>query len=97
MDDKVHTVFHMRLQSSPPLSVMVMVKGIALPMEVDTGAAVSLISVASYRQLWPNSLRPPLQSTDCGYESTQESSYAYMDRFQLQWHIREESLSYSYW
>ena len=36
-----------------PLEVQLKVDGQCLPMELDTGAAVTLVSESTYRQLWP--------------------------------------------
>ena len=40
------------------------VNGATLPMELDTGASVSLISENTYRNLWLAKRRPPLQPSD---------------------------------
>ena len=40
--------------------VIFQVSYIELEMEVDTGAAMSIISMATYCRLWPKHLAPPL-------------------------------------
>ena len=43
-----------------PFTAAVVVNGASLDMEVDTGAALSLISAATYSQLWPPGCAPQL-------------------------------------
>lgn len=51
--------------SSPasPFTVQVELQGAPLTMEIDTGAALSLISKATYSQLWPEQEAPTLEKT----------------------------------
>ena len=44
-----------------PFTAMLEVNGVPLGMEVDTGAALSLISAATYAQLWPAGNSPQLR------------------------------------
>ena len=59
-------MFALRGDSSKtdPIKVTVQASGINLEMEVDTGAASSIISAATYRQLWPKDQAPPLRPTE---------------------------------
>ena len=50
-------------QLNPPLLIVLSVDGIPLAMEIDTGAAVSLISETTYRSHWSEASRPPLEHT----------------------------------
>ena len=45
-----------------PFTAAVLVNGASLDMEVDTGAALSLISAATYSQLWPPGSAPQLST-----------------------------------
>eukprot|EP00731_Ephydatia_muelleri_P004369 Em0002g545a len=61
---EVHTLFHLREKGYPPLMVAVELNNSSLRMEIDTGAAVSIISETTYTGLWSKNVRPPLlQST----------------------------------
>ena len=59
--DKSYHVFQLAGSSNEPLWVVVNVNGADLSMEVDTGAAVSLISRRTYHSVWPAHHRPQLQ------------------------------------
>ena len=62
--EEVHTLFHLKEKGHPPLMVTVELNNSSLRMEIDTGAAVSIISETTYTGLWPKNARPPLlQST----------------------------------
>ena len=62
---EVHTLFLVRRKSSnPPLTICVIVDGANVEFEVDTGAAVSLISQAKFNDAWPPLQRPRLRRTD---------------------------------
>ena len=37
--------------------------GNPISMELDTGAGISIVSKSTYYQLWPESKRPPLQTS----------------------------------
>eukprot|EP00731_Ephydatia_muelleri_P012303 Em0006g1197a len=60
-DIRVHTLFYVKDRPHPPLTLSVCLNEAKLRMEVDTGAAVSLISDATFKSLWPEASRPPLQ------------------------------------
>ena len=47
-----------------PLLVTVTVNDKELSMEVDTGAALSVISESTYRSTWPEDTRPPLKPSN---------------------------------
>ena len=46
-----------------PLKITAIAYGIRLPMQIDTGAAVSVISELTYNRLWSAAKRPTLQHT----------------------------------
>ena len=60
----INTVFLARDSSSSPFLIAVNVSDVDLLMEVDTGAAVSLISESTYNSLWSGENKPPLQHAD---------------------------------
>ena len=62
-EPKVYTLFHLKEKLVKPLTVTINVNGTALTMEVDTGAAVSVISELSYKSTWPVENRPLLKKT----------------------------------
>ena len=53
--DPTYTMFALENESSKtePIKVTVQINGANLEMEVDTGAASSVISAATFQQLWP--------------------------------------------
>lgn len=53
----------MMLKRDEPLTVNVDASGAKLTMEVDTGAAVSVVSKQTYKHSWSTGSRPPLQKT----------------------------------
>ena len=62
---EVHTLFLVRRKSSNlPLTICVIADGANVEFEVDTGAAVSLISQAKFNDAWPPLQRPRLRRTD---------------------------------
>ena len=58
-----YTLFHFRDKVVDPLKITVSANGVQLPMQIDTGAAVSVISKMTYNRLWSAAKRPPLQHT----------------------------------
>ncbi|KAL5506337.1 hypothetical protein EMCRGX_G007955 [Ephydatia muelleri] len=58
--EEVHTLFHLKEKGHPPLMVAVELNNSSLRMEIDTGAAVSIISETTYTGLWSKNVRPPL-------------------------------------
>ena len=59
--EQVHTFFYEKDRSHPQLTLTVCLNEAKLHMEVNTGAAVSLIREDTFSSLWPESSRPPLQ------------------------------------
>eukprot|EP00731_Ephydatia_muelleri_P013974 Em0007g1284a len=53
-----------RKHCNPPISIVMNVNGANIPMEVDTGAAASLISEATYKGSWASLVKPPLKCAD---------------------------------
>ena len=50
--------------TNQPLTVSLSLNGANLIMEIDIGAARSVISEKTFTELWPNDLQPPLKPTD---------------------------------
>lgn len=61
LPDDSYSIFQLTESTTEPLRVSVTVHGVDLLMEIDTGAAVSLISRRTYRTVWPAGNRPELQ------------------------------------
>ena len=63
--DSTYNMFAVTGESSKtePMKVTVQASGANLEMEVDTGAASSVISDATFQQLWPKGQGPPLYPT----------------------------------
>ena len=59
----VYTLFHLMDKIVDPLMITVIAEGIRLPKQIDTGAAVSVISELTYNRLWSEAKRPTLQHT----------------------------------
>ena len=59
-DLDVYTLFSVRSGKIAPLIATVQVHGVDLPIEVDTGASLSLISAETYHTLWPTETAPTL-------------------------------------
>ena len=57
---KVHSLYNFSSSSNKLFRVTLQVNGVNLPMEIDTGAAVSILSEATYKSTWSASSRPPL-------------------------------------
>ena len=49
--------------SHTPIMVELKLNGAPISMELDTGAGISIVSKNTYNQLWPESERPPLQTS----------------------------------
>ena len=56
-----YNLFNLNSTSNQPFQVMVIVDNQQVPMEIDTGAAVSLVSEETYKKLWPH--KPLQQAT----------------------------------
>ena len=63
--DPTYTMFALENESSKtePIKVTVQINSADLEMEVDTGAASSVISAATFQQLWPRDQAPSLYPT----------------------------------
>ena len=54
-EEEIYTVFPLRKEWYDPIYVTVMVDNHPVPMEVDTGASLSVISEATYQEVWGDS------------------------------------------
>ena len=63
VEDSPYSLYHVSAGTAAAICVTVKVNGANLRMEVDTGASLSLISEATYRNLWQSN-RPQLQPTE---------------------------------
>ena len=73
-DSDVYIMFHLPTPHSDPLAVKVSLNGVRVEMEVDTRATLSIISKATYHELWPPPNTPPLQPTTAREPITVEGS-----------------------
>ena len=62
-DASAYTLFNVSSFRSKPYVVTVHINGAELPMEVDTGASLTLISKSTFDKLWNAQEAPNLQST----------------------------------
>ena len=72
--EQVHALFYEKDRPHPPLTLTMHLNEAKLRMEVDTGAAVSLISDATFKSLWSEASRPPIQPSSvllCTYTGEQ--------------------------
>lgn len=83
---EIHTLFHLKAKVHPPLTVTVEVDKVKLCMEVDTGAAVSIISESTHQRLWPEEARPSLQRSAVLYGHTLEKNCRLKVRPQSKFH-----------
>ena len=63
-DASAYTLFNVAGSPSKPYVVTVQINGVQLPMEVDTGASLTLISKSTFDQLWDVQAAPPIQPTN---------------------------------
>ena len=70
-----YLMFNFQPAGSLPFIVEVTVNHSQLSMEVDTGAALSIISKATYERLWMPSEAPPLQETQARLKSYNGDGY----------------------
>ncbi|XP_065915317.1 uncharacterized protein [Dysidea avara] len=63
-DASAYTLFNVSSSPSKPYVVTVQINGAELPMEVDTGASLTLIGKSTFDKLWEAQAAPPLQSTN---------------------------------
>ena len=57
-----YSMYHVR-SSHSPIMIELKLNGTPISMELDTGAGNSIVSKSTYYQLWPESKRPPLQTS----------------------------------
>ena len=57
---QVHALFKVGSKSSKPFCITVLVNGLELSMEINIGAAVSVISEGTFKSVWPGSSKPRL-------------------------------------
>ena len=62
-DASAYTLFNVSCTHSKPYVITMQINGAELPMEVDTGASLTLISKATFDRLWDARAAPNLQST----------------------------------
>lgn len=60
-DEAEYSLYHIPSTSARPLLVTVTLNSSETQMEVDTGATLSIISIATYRKLWPKEQAPRLE------------------------------------
>ena len=63
-DEDKYNLFTMTSSTNKPLTVLLTLNGANLIMEIDTGAARSVISDKMFTQLWSKDLQPPLKPTN---------------------------------
>ena len=63
-DASTYTLFNVSSSPSKPYFVTVQINGAELPMEVDTGASLTLIGKSTFDKLWEAQAAPPLQSAN---------------------------------
>lgn len=66
-----------------PLKIIVIANGIRLPMQIDTGAAVSVISELTYNRLWSAAKRPTLQHTSVQLRTYSGEKFPVCGQFQV--------------
>ena len=59
-DAAEYSMYHVPSTHNKSLLVSMTINYTDLEIEVDTGAALSIISEATYRSLWPSDRAPPL-------------------------------------
>ena len=57
-----YSMYHVR-SSHSPIMIELKLNGTPISMKLDTGAGISIVSKSTYYQLWPESKRPPLQTS----------------------------------
>ena len=68
-EQQAYTLFPVNSQRVNPIEVSVTVDGVPMTMELDTGAAVSVISEHTYHFTWPHD-RPGLQPSSINSQRT---------------------------
>ena len=62
-EERAYTLFALRSPPGGPMKIEVYVNDSLLEMEIDTGAALSIIGEATYRELWVKDKGPRLSPT----------------------------------
>ena len=55
-----YTLYHLPMDKTKTILATLALNGAPIEMEVDTGAAASIMSYATYTKLWPAEEVPPL-------------------------------------
>ena len=64
VEEEYEPLYYSLSNRPSPIVVTLTVNGAQLPMQVDTGASLSIISEETYRTLWTSGSTPPLQESD---------------------------------
>ena len=90
-----YNMFVVKTGRAAPFTAAVVVNGASLDMEVDTGAALSLISAATYSQLWPPGGAPQLSSLLSDFAHIQERNSKLVGEavVQVQYQTQQEDLN----
>ncbi len=62
-EDYTYTLLNLTSDPCKPLSTTLTVNRVELPMQIDTGASVSVISEETYHLIWPATAAPEVQKT----------------------------------
>ena len=68
-DENEYNLFTVTSSTNQPLTVSLTLNGANLIMEIDTGAARSIISDKTFTQLWPKDLQPSLKPTNAALKT----------------------------
>ena len=63
VEDEEYTMFSLRGERCDPVTQEVLINGVRIDMEVDTGASASIISEDTYREIAAHSAMEPLQES----------------------------------
>lgn len=69
-ESDVYSVYPVQLKGVKPILMPMELDGVHIDMELDTGATISLISEATFQQLWGGAAGPTIRPSDvvlCGY------------------------------
>jgi len=67
-----------------------------LPMEVDTGASITLVSKSIYDGLWEAQVAPPIQSTNSELRTYAGENIEVLGILRLLYHFRNKNMACSY-
>ena len=67
-----------------------------LPMEVDTGASITLVSKSTYDGLWEAQVAPPIQSTNSELRTYAGENIEVLGILRLLYHFRNKNMACSY-